>query len=85
MKLCLLAITAIILAAKMDEKYAPNVEFTLEFLTSEEKEKVTPQDVFDLEADVLIRSGFDLHFPGPVAHMDRYLHLLGYNKSRLMV
>ena len=84
-KLCLLATTAIILAAKMEEKYAPNVEFTLEFLTCEEKEKVFPEDVFNLEAEVLMKLGFDLHFPGPVAPMDRYLHLLGYNKSRLMV
>ena len=81
-KLCLLATTAIILAAKMDEKYAPNVEFTLEFLTCEEKEKVLPEDVFNLEAEVLMKLGFDLQFPGPVAPMDRYLHLLGYGDNR---
>ena len=40
MELCLLATTAIILAAKMDEKYAPNIEYTLEFLTDDEKEKI---------------------------------------------
>ena len=36
MQLCLLATTAIILAAKMDEKYAPSVDLTLEFLTDDE-------------------------------------------------
>ena len=36
MQLCLLATTAIILAAKIDEKYAPSVDLTLEFLTDDE-------------------------------------------------
>ena len=85
MQLCLLATTAIILAAKMEEKFAPNIEFTLEFLAEDEKEKIDTQAVFDLEAQVLVKLGFDLHFPGPIAPMDRFLHLLGFNQSRLMV
>ena len=34
---------------------------------------------------MLVKLGFDLHFPGPVVPMDRFLQLLGFNKSRLMV
>ena len=84
-ELCLLATTALILAAKMEEKFAPSIEFTLEFLTEEEKEKVDKQAVFDLEAKVLVKLGFDLHFPGPVDPMQRFLHLLGYNKNDLVL
>ena len=41
--------------------------------------------VLDLEAEVLVKLGFDLNFPGLVAPMDRFLHLFGFNKSQLMV
>jgi len=34
---------------------------------------------------VLVKLGFDLNFPGIVAPLDRFLHLLGYNKIDLMV
>ena len=34
---------------------------------------------------MLVKLGFDLHLPGPVVPMDRYLQLLGFNKSKLMV
>ena len=85
LELCLLATTALILAAKMEDKFAPSIEFTLEFLTEEEMEKVDKQAVFDLEAKVLVKLGFDLHLPGPVDPMHRFLHLLGYQKNDLMV
>ena len=84
MEICLLATTALILAAKMKERYAPSIEFTLEFLTDEEKERFDEQAVFDLEGQVLVKLGFDLHFPGPVDPMHRFLHLLDFNKNQLM-
>ena len=34
---------------------------------------------------MLVKLGFDLHFPGPVDPLRRFLHLLGYNKNDLMV
>ena len=34
---------------------------------------------------MLVKLGFDLHFPGPVDPMYRFLHLLGYNKNDLML
>ena len=36
LKICLLATTSLILAAKMEEKFAPSFEFTLQFLTDED-------------------------------------------------
>ena len=50
LEICLLATTALFLAAKMEEKITPNIEFTLSYLTDEEKEKVDKQAVHDLEA-----------------------------------
>ena len=83
--ICLLATTALILAVKMEERLGPKIEFMLEFLTDEENERVDKQAIFDLEAKVLVKLGFDLHFPGPVDPMYRFLHLLGYNKNDLML
>jgi hypothetical protein len=40
LELCLLATTALILAAKMEENFAPSIEYTLEFLTDDEKKYV---------------------------------------------
>ena len=34
---------------------------------------------------MLVKLGFDLHFPGPVDPMNRFLHLLGYNQNKIMV
>ena len=85
LEICLLAMTALTLAAKMKEKLVPSIELTLEFLTEEEREKVDKQAVFDLEAKVLVKLGFDLNFYGPVEPMHRFLHLLGYDKNDLMV
>ena len=34
---------------------------------------------------MLVKLGFDLNFPGFVAPLDRFLHLLGFNKIDLMV
>ena len=33
---------------------------------------------------MLVKLGFDLHFPGPVDPMHRFLHLLGYQRNDLM-
>ena len=85
LEMCLLATTALFLAAKMEEHFAPSIEFTLHLLTEKEEENIDKQAVFDLEAKVLVKLGFDLHFPGPVDPMHRFLHLLGYNKNDLIV
>ena len=50
LKLPVLATTVLILAAKMEEKFAPSIEFTLEYLTDEEKEIVNKRAIYDLEA-----------------------------------
>jgi hypothetical protein len=81
LEICLLATTALIMAAKMEEKFTPSIEFTLHLLTEEEEENIDKQAFFDLEAKVLVKLGFDLHFPGPVYPMLKFLHLLGYNKN----
>ena len=32
-----------------------------------------------MESDILMRLGFDFNFPGPIAFMERYLRVLGYD------
>ena len=37
-----------------------------------------------MEARILVYFGFDVNFPGPVDCMDRYLRLLGHNKTDIV-
>lgn len=37
-----------------------------------------------MEARILVHFGFDVNFPGPVDCMERYLRLLGYNKTDIV-
>lgn len=73
---CLLATTSILVAAKIEEKFAPSFEYMLTFLTEEERQIVNREELLELEADILVTLGFDLCFPGPVAPMERFLRLL---------
>jgi len=51
----------------------------INLLSEEEKKHVTKQSLIDLEADILVKLGFDFNFPGPIQSMDRFLHILGYS------
>lgn len=73
---CLLAMTSLLLAAKMDESLAPNFESVISFLAEEEKKEVTVKALAIMESEVLIALGFDLSVPGPVVSIERFLHLL---------
>jgi hypothetical protein len=38
----------------------------INLLTDEEKKHVTKQSLIDLEAQILMKLGFDFNFPGPI-------------------
>lgn len=75
-RICVLAVSSILLAAKMEESHAPNFDFMIDLLTNRERLLMTKADLFELEQDILIQLGFELNHPGPIAPLERYLHLL---------
>lgn len=54
----------------------------ISLLSKEEKKAVTKQALIDLEAQILIKLGFDFNFPGPIQPMERFLRLLDQDKNK---
>lgn len=73
---CLLATASLLLAAKMEEKLAPNFEAMIMLLDQKEQLDVTKKKLAVMESEILVALGFDLIFPGPVVSIERYLHIL---------
>ena len=38
--------------------------------------------MINLEAKILMTLGFDLHFPGPVQSLERFLRILDFNQNQ---
>lgn len=68
----------------MEEKLAPNFECMIRYLTPDEQANVSVDALLDLEAEILVLFGFDLRFPGPMAPLERYLHVLKYDDKKLV-
>jgi hypothetical protein len=54
----------------------------ISLLTEDEKKIVTKQVLIDLEAQIIIKLGFDFNFPGPIQFIERYLRILDYDKNK---
>ena len=83
-KICLLATVSLLIAAKMQEKIAPNFLGMLSLLEKDEQEQVDLEMLLELEAKVLVTLGFDFGYPMPTVAMERYLHLLEYDHKALI-
>ena len=53
----------------------------INLLSNDEKRLVTKNSLVDLEAQILVKMGFDFNFPGPMQSMERYLRILGYDMN----
>ena len=53
-------------------------------LTEEEQRQVSKGALIDLEAKILVQTGFDFGFPGPIQAMERYLRLLGFDTNKIV-
>lgn len=79
-----LATIAVLMSAKLEQPISPSFSRMISLLTDEEKKHVNKQQLIDLEAQILVRLGFDFNFPGPIQSMERFLRILGYNQNRTM-
>lgn len=77
----LLAVTSLILAAKIEQPISPSIIMMLGHLEERDLKRVDEERVKDLEAQILTAFGFDLHIVGPLEFLERYINLLGLDKS----
>jgi hypothetical protein len=54
------------MSAKLEQPISPSFSRMINLLTDEEKQYVTKKSLIDLEAQILIKLGFDFNFQGPV-------------------
>ena len=56
----------------------------INLLNDDEKKHLSKQSLIDLEANILIKLGFDFNFPGPIQFMERFLRILGYDLNKVV-
>ena len=61
-----LATICVLMSAKLEQPISPSFTRMINLLTDEEKKYVRKQSLIDLEAQILIKLGFDFNFPGPI-------------------
>lgn len=61
-----LATICVLMSAKLEQPISPSFTRMINLLTDEEKKYVSKQSLIDLEAQILIKLGFDFNFPGPI-------------------
>jgi hypothetical protein len=54
------------MSAKIEQPISPSFNRLIGMLTPEEQKYVSKQGLIDLEADILMKLGFDFNFPGPI-------------------
>jgi hypothetical protein len=83
-QVCLLATISILIAAKLEQPISPSFLRMIGLLTEEEQRQVSKSALIDLEAKILVQTGFDFGFPGPIQAMERYLRLLGFDTNKIV-
>lgn len=80
-KVCCLSTTSMLLAAKLEQSMSPSYSKMIALLSPAEQGRISKNDIYDMEADILTELGCDFNFPGPVQSMERYLRILGYDQN----
>ena len=74
-----LATIAVLMSAKLEQPISPSFTRMINLLNEQEKKAITKKSLIDLEAQILIKLGFDFNFPGPIQPMERYLRILNFD------
>ena len=80
-----LATICVLMSAKLEQPISPSFTRMIGLLSDEEKKYVSKQSLIDLEAQILIKMGFDFNFPGPIQIMERYLRILDYDTNKTIM
>ena len=77
-----LAITAVLMAAKMEQQIAPSFNRLIKIVHDEWGVSIFKQDLIDLEEDIIRELDFELHFPFPTLFLERYQRIFGLENIR---
>ena len=78
-----LATICTLMSAKLEQPISPSFNRMISLLEDDERARITKDDLIELEADIIRKLNMEFHFPGPIAPMERFLRLLGYNQNML--
>lgn len=51
-------------------------------LSQDEQKGVTKASIQDMEYQILMQTGFDYNYPGPIQSMERFLRILNYDQNQ---
>jgi hypothetical protein len=79
-----LAISSLLLAAKLEQPISPSFSKMINLIPEEERKNLTKEILIDLEGDILIRLGFDFNYPCPIQTMERFLRILNFDFNKIV-
>lgn len=75
-----LAVTAILMAAKLEQPISPSINRMIKLVYDEWQIELEKQDLIDLEEDVIRELDFEMHLPYPVLFLERFQRIFGLDK-----
>lgn len=75
-----LSTISVLMAAKLEQPISPSFNRMIGLLTPDEQKVITKSSLIDLEAQILVKLGFDFNFPGPMQSLERFLRLTNYDR-----
>ena len=82
LEMCKLATISVLMAAKLEQPISPSFSRMIGLLSQDEQKNVSKQSLKDLEAQILMKMGFDYNYPGPMQSLERFMRIINYDKNR---
>ena len=79
--LAMLATTALLMAAKIEQPISPSFNRMINLLPSAERARINKSDLIDLEEKIVFALQFDFNYSCPVAFLERYQRLLSLDQE----
>lgn len=79
-----LAVVITMIAAKLEQPTIPRFSRILQLLPLKEADKMSVNELYDLELKVLSTIGFDVGMPLPTTYLERFLRILKMDKKKMV-
>ena len=76
-----LSVTAILLAAKLEQPMQPSFRRLIAYLEKEHATTVERQEVVDLEENILRSFNFSMQYVSPIPFLERFLRIFGLDQK----
>jgi hypothetical protein len=80
----MLAVTCLLLAAKLEQPIQPSFNRMINMLPDSERKGISRDTLIDLEFQVLVSLEFSFNAPGPMESVDRFLRIVEYDHKRIV-